>query len=40
MLGNPTVPGVTDATPVPCPTLMIRSPGQIKVVVSGKMVDA
>jgi hypothetical protein len=35
MLGNPTVPGVTDGAPVPCPTLMIRSPGQIKVTVSG-----
>jgi uncharacterized Zn-binding protein involved in type VI secretion len=35
MLGNPTVPGLTDGAPVPCPTLMIRFPGQIKVMVSG-----
>ena len=34
MLGTPTVPGVTDGAPVPCPVLMIRFPGQMKVMVN------
>lgn len=32
MLGNPTVPGVTDGAPVPCPVLMVRFPGQVTVI--------
>jgi hypothetical protein len=35
MLGNPTVPGVTDGAPVPCPTLMVMFPGQTQVMVNG-----
>jgi hypothetical protein len=35
MLGNPTVPGITDGAPVPCPILMIRFPGQTRVMVNG-----
>jgi uncharacterized Zn-binding protein involved in type VI secretion len=31
MLGNPTVPGITDGAPVPCPTLMVTFPGQVQV---------
>jgi hypothetical protein len=31
MLGNPTVPGVTDGVPTPCPTLMVVYPGQVQV---------
>ena len=31
MLGNPTVPGITDGVPVPCPTLMGTFPGQVQV---------
>jgi hypothetical protein len=34
MLGNPAVPGVTDGAPVPCPTLMVRFPGQATVMVN------
>jgi hypothetical protein len=30
MLGNPTVPGITDGVP-PCPILMVRFPGQVTV---------
>jgi hypothetical protein len=32
MLGNPTLPGLTDSAPVPCPTLMVRFPGQVAVI--------
>jgi hypothetical protein len=32
MLGNPTVPGITDGAPVPCPTLMVTFPGQVQVI--------
>jgi hypothetical protein len=35
MLGNPTVPGITDGAPVPCPTLMVMFPGQTTVMVNG-----
>jgi hypothetical protein len=35
MLGNPTVPGVTDGVPTPCPTLMVMFPGQTQVMVNG-----
>ena len=35
MLGNPAVPGVTDGAPVPCPTLMVTYPGQVKVMANG-----
>ena len=35
MLGNPTVPGITDGVPVPCPTLMVMFPGQTMVMVNG-----
>ena len=31
MLGNPSVPGVTDGVPTPCPTLMVMFPGQTLV---------
>ena len=31
MLGNPSVPGITDGAPVPCPTLMVMYPGQVLV---------
>jgi hypothetical protein len=31
MLGNPSVPGITDGAPVPCPTLMVVYPGQVQV---------
>ena len=31
LLGNPAIPGITDGAPVPCPTLMVRSAGQTKV---------
>jgi hypothetical protein len=34
MLGNPTVPGITDGAPVPCPILMVRFPGQTTVMVT------
>jgi len=32
MLGNPSVPGVTDGVPTPCPTLMVMYPGQVQVI--------
>jgi len=32
MLGNPSVPGVTDGAPVPCPTLIVTFAGQIQVI--------
>ena len=32
LLGNPTVPGITDGAPVPCPTLMVTFPGQVQVI--------
>lgn len=32
MLGNPSVPGLTDGAPVPCPVLMVRFPGQVTVI--------
>jgi hypothetical protein len=32
MLGNPSVPGITDGAPVPCPTLMVTFPGQVQVI--------
>jgi hypothetical protein len=32
MLGNPTVPGITDGAPVPCPILMVQFPGQMQVI--------
>jgi len=32
MLGNPSVPGITDGVPTPCPTLMVAYPGQIQVI--------
>jgi hypothetical protein len=32
MLGNPSVPGVTDGVPVPCPTVMVTFPGQTLVI--------
>jgi len=32
MLGNPSVPGITDGVPVPCPTLMVMFPGQVQVI--------
>jgi hypothetical protein len=35
MLGNPTVPGITDGVPTPCPTLMVQFPGQTQVMVNG-----
>ena len=35
MIGNPSVPGITDGAPVPCPTLMVQFPGQVKVMVNG-----
>ena len=35
MLGNPAVPGITDGVPVPCPTLMVRFPGQTTVMANG-----
>jgi uncharacterized Zn-binding protein involved in type VI secretion len=35
MLGNPTVPGITDGVPTPCPTLMVQFPGQTLVMVNG-----
>src|ERR1700742_2821927 len=35
MLGNPSVPGITDGAPVPCPTCMIVCPGQVQVMVNG-----
>jgi hypothetical protein len=35
MLGNPSVPGITDGVPVPCPTLMVMFPGQVKVMANG-----
>jgi hypothetical protein len=35
MLGNPSVPGITDGVPVPCPTLMVQFPGQTLVMVNG-----
>jgi hypothetical protein len=31
LLGNPSVPGITDGAPVPCPTLMVMFPGQVIV---------
>jgi hypothetical protein len=34
MLGNPSVPGITDGVPVPCPTLMVMYPGQTMVIAS------
>jgi hypothetical protein len=34
MLGNPSVPGITDGVPVPCPTLMVMYPGQALVMAS------
>jgi hypothetical protein len=35
MLGNPSVPGITDGVPTPCPTLMVMFPGQATVLVNG-----
>jgi hypothetical protein len=35
MLGNPSVPGITDGVPVPCPTLMVTFPGQVQVMANG-----
>jgi hypothetical protein len=35
MLGNPSVPGITDGVPTPCPTVMITFPGQMLVMASG-----
>ena len=35
MLGNPSVPGITDGAPVPCPTLMVLFPGQVLVMANG-----
>lgn len=35
MLGNPTVPGLTDGVPTPCPTLMVVYPGQVTVMANG-----
>jgi hypothetical protein len=32
MLGNPSVPGIIDGAPVPCPTLMVMFPGQVQVI--------
>src|SRR3954449_5664328 len=32
LLGNPSVPGITDGAPVPCPTLMVMFPGQVQVI--------
>jgi hypothetical protein len=32
MLGNPSVPGITDGVPTPCPTLMVMYPGQVQVI--------
>ena len=32
MLGNPSVPGITDGGLVPCPTLMVGFPGQVTVI--------
>jgi hypothetical protein len=32
LLGNPAIPGITDGAPVPCPTLMVRYPGQMVVI--------
>jgi uncharacterized Zn-binding protein involved in type VI secretion len=34
VLGNPTLPGITDGVP-PCPMLMVRFPGQVVVNVAG-----
>jgi hypothetical protein len=37
MMGMPGAPlqGLTDSTPVPCPIVMVMSPGQTKVMVNG-----
>ena len=35
MLGSPTVPGITDGAPVPCPVIMVRFPGQATVIATG-----
>jgi hypothetical protein len=34
LLGNPSIPGITDGAPVPCPTLMVTFPGQVQVMAS------
>ena len=34
LLGNPSVPGITDGVPTPCPTLMVMFPGQTLVMAS------
>jgi hypothetical protein len=35
LLGNPTVMGITDGVPVPCPILNVMYPGQTTVMVKG-----
>ena len=35
MMGNPTVPGITDGVPVPCPTLMVLFPGGEQAMAKG-----
>jgi hypothetical protein len=35
MLGSPSIPGVTDSLPAPCPVLTVRSAGQTTVLVTG-----